>query len=349
MIANPISTQSRSLLYVSAGILVLLIALLAFAVPFSTGHGDVRVSLATMLRAIWSGPEDWQHCFLVIPLCLGMIYLKRKELAACRVVPSNLGLIPLVLSLCLYWLGYRMDVHYVGYFSLQLFVFGYITTVFGWQVVKVLIFPILFLFFAWPLPLVDNYIAFPLRIAMSNASVAVLNLIGIPVILQGTGILSAPDALTGMRPGQRFSVDVADPCSGIRSLFALMMVSALYGYFTLKEWWQKWFLFLCSMPLAILGNLCRILMLTFGTMAMGPAVAIGTLENPSLFHMAAGYLVFAVALGGMIGIGWLLQSLPNWIGNFRNPKPRQSSPKAESQQSAPTPANKAPAKRVDPY
>jgi len=87
-----------------------------------------------------------------------------------------------------------------------------------------------------------------------------------------------------------------------------MMVSALYAHFTLETWWKKWILFLCSVPLAIAGNLVRILTLTLGTMMFGAEFAIGknALTEPSWFHMGAGYMVFAVALGGMVGIGWLL-------------------------------------------
>jgi exosortase/archaeosortase family protein len=114
--------------------------------------------------------------------------------------------------------------------------------------------------------------------------------------------------MLGITAGKKFEVDVADPCSGIRSLFALMMASALYGNFTLKTWWQKWILFLCSAPLAIAGNLARILMLTIGTIVFGSDFAIGKnpLTDPSWFHVIAGFIVFAVAIGGMIGISRLL-------------------------------------------
>jgi exosortase/archaeosortase family protein len=114
--------------------------------------------------------------------------------------------------------------------------------------------------------------------------------------------------LLGIPAGKKFAVDVADPCSGIRSLFSLMMASALYGHMAMKNWWQKWILFLCSAPLAIAGNLARILMLTIGTIVFGAEFAIGksALSEPSWFHMAAGYLVFFVALGGMIAISKIL-------------------------------------------
>jgi exosortase/archaeosortase family protein len=73
--------------------------------------------------------------------------------------------------------------------------------------------------------------------------------------------------------------------------------------------WQKWVVFLSSIPLAVAGNFARIIMLTLGTITLGPEVAIGSIEEPTTFHMLSGFLVFAVALGGMLGVGWLLQRL----------------------------------------
>jgi len=315
---------------------------LYFVVEYGTGYGQGRVSVAAMLKGMWA-LEDWQHCWLVPFAICAIVYSQRNQLAKIPVSGSNWGSLFFTLGLFIYWAGYRTENITLSFISAQILTAGAIVWFLGWRWMLALAFPWLFMAFLWPLLFLDNMIAFPLRMIMSRASVVVLNLVGIPVILQGTGILSAPDVLTGMRAGQRFSVDVADPCSGIRSLFALMMVSALYGQFTLKLWWQKWILFICSMPLAVLGNLCRILMLTFGTMAMGPAVAIGTLENPSFFHMAAGYVVFAVALGGMIGAGWVLQMLPGWLRSLDKGVPGEgASPQAR-------PLGKADVKMDDPY
>ncbi|MFZ4387861.1 MAG: exosortase/archaeosortase family protein, partial [Chthoniobacterales bacterium] len=150
-----------------------------------------------------------------------------------------------------------------------------------------------------------------------------------PCLQQGTAIVSAPDFAAGLAAGQRFAVDVANPCSGIRSLFALMMVGALFAHFTLKGAWRKWILFLCTPPLAVMGNLARILMLTIGTVAFGSDFALGKnpLEHPSWFHMTAGYLVFIVALCGMMGIGSLLNRdwksiFGRWIGSSSHSPPR---------------------------
>ncbi|MEZ5300560.1 MAG: archaeosortase/exosortase family protein [Verrucomicrobiales bacterium] len=69
-------------------------------------------------------------------------------------------------------------------------------------------------------------------------------------------------------------------CAGLRSLFALMMVSALYGYYMLKKPWQRAALFLCAMPLAVLGNFARILLLVYGTIWWGSDFAIGVADAP---------------------------------------------------------------------
>jgi exosortase len=274
-----------------------------------------------------------------------IVYLQRKELARLPLRGTIWGIVPMGLALVFFWAGYRVENYYIGFFAIHLLVGGLILWLAGWRWFFSLFFAFAFLTFLWPLYFLENTITFPLRMIMSHASVAVLNLLGIPVILQGTGIISAPDPLVGLAAGKKFSVDVADPCSGIRSLFALMMVSALYAHFTLNTWWKKWMLFLCSIPLAIAGNLVRILTLTLGTVAFGTEFAIGknALTEPSWFHLGAGYMVFAVALGGMIAIAWLLNGgaagFAGWMRAFvrLNERPRTS----ENKESAPaTPKHK---------
>jgi exosortase/archaeosortase family protein len=144
---------------------------------------------------------------------------------------------------------------------------------------------------------------------MCQLSQLFLNGIGVETLRVGTALVSAPDYAKGLAQGQKFALDVATPCSGIRSLFALMMVSALYAHLSLEKTWQKWILFLLSPALAVMGNFARMVMLTLGTILLGSAVAIGTEEHPTTFHMAAGFFVFVVALGGMVGVSRLLQAI----------------------------------------
>jgi exosortase len=275
--------------------------------PYASGYGATRATMFAFMSWVWMNNPEWEHCWLVPLAVIGLIYYRRKALSVIPVQGSWLGLATLLGSLFLYWIGYLADNIYIGYASLLAFTGSVVLWFLGWRWLMALAFPIAFLAFMFPLPFMDNFLAFPLRIFMSNVSVAFLNFIGLSCLQQGTAIVSAPDFAAGLAAGERFAVDVADPCSGIRSLFALMMVSALYGYIAMDKPWQKWVVFLASIPLAVAGNFARIIMLTLGTIALGPEVAIGSLEKPTTFHMLSGFLVFAVALGGMLGVGWLLQ------------------------------------------
>jgi hypothetical protein len=276
--------------------------------PYASGYGATRVNAFRFMEFVWRSPE-WEHCWLVPFAVIGLLYYRRKDLSEIPVSGSWLGLAALLGVLFVYWVGYLADNIYLGYAALLGFVGASALWMLGWNWLKALSFPIAFLVFMFPLPFMDNFLAFPLRIFMSAVSVGFLNLIGLSCLQSGTAIVSAPDFAAGLAQGQRFAVDVADPCSGIRSLFALMMVSALYGYLVMDRPWKKWVIFLSSMPLAVAGNFARIIMLTLGTITLGPETAIGSMEEPSLFHQASGFLVFGVALGGMLGVGWLLQRI----------------------------------------
>lgn len=274
--------------------------------PYASGYGAMRVNTFEFMSYVWKSPE-WEHCWLVPLAAAGLVYYKRKSLAEIPVSGSWLGLAALFATLFVYWIGYLADNIYLGYAALLGFAAAAALWMLGWRWLKALSFPIAFLVFMLPLPFMDNFLAFPLRILMSTVSVGFLNLVGLSCLQSGTAIVSAPDFAAGLAQGQRFAVDVADPCSGIRSLFALMMVSALYGYLVMDRPWKKWVIFLSSIPLAVAGNFARIIMLTLGTITLGPERAIGSIEEPSTFHMLSGFLVFGVALGGMLGVGWLLQ------------------------------------------
>jgi len=307
-VTSPESIRTRQIELSVAGVCALASLWLLYAWnPYAYGYGSHMVTVLHFANTLWQG-EDWQHCYLVPFAVAGMIWFERKSLPDAAFTRSWTGLAVTVFGFFVYWVGYRADNIFIAYASFQILIGGLVLWLLGWTWAKALFIPWAFLVFLYPLTFLDNLIAFPLRMVMSEASVHVLNLFGIGCIKSGTAILSAPEPMANLRAGARFSVDVADPCSGIRSLFALMMVSALYGYFTQEGTWRKAVLFLSSIPLAIAGNLARIIMLTIGTIAMGPAVAIGTLEKPTFFHMMAGYAVFAVALGGMLGIGWLINA-----------------------------------------
>jgi exosortase len=296
------------------GSALLFFFLLAFVIPYSSSVWEVKRSLAGLILTMSNfgqAPEnysslDYTYC-LFVPVIFGyLVYLKWKTIERAPLKGSNLGLSLLVLGILTYWFGMRAENQYFGYAALQILLAGVILWLWGWAVFRILLFPWAFFLFAWPLPFLDPIIAFPLRMVMSTMASHLLPLIGIPCIQNGTALFSPSDALHNIPLGSRFQIDIADPCSGIRSLFALLMFSALFGYLFLPRLWQQWVVFLSAFPLAILGNLARVMMLVLGSIFFGSAFAIGTEDHPSWFHEACGFLIYVVALGAEIGLASLL-------------------------------------------
>jgi len=307
--------QDRTLWVEVAVAFAVVIGLYGF-IPYNFGFESKARSVFEMLQRFWTDPStaDWHHGMIVPLISVGLILHRAKELEKVVIQPSAWGVLGVVAALALFWVGYKIDITIVGFLSLQMMIGGLILWLFGWEMMKAVAFPYAFLMFAYPFYFLDTIVAFPLRGLMCQMSQFFLNLVGVDTLRVGTALVSAPDYAKGLAQGQRFALDVATPCSGIRSLFALMMVSALYAHLTLQKGWQKWVLFLLSPALAVLGNFARMVMLTLGTILLGSAVAIGTEEHPTTFHMAAGFFVFVVALGGMVGVSRILQGIGSGKG-----------------------------------
>lgn len=302
--------QDRTL-WMEVAVAVAVVVGLYGLIPYNFGFESRARSVFDMLGRFWTDPStaDWHHGMIVPLISVGLILHRAKELEKVVIRPSGWGVVGVVAALGLFWVGYKIDITIVGFLSLQLMIGGLILWLFGWEMMRAVAFPYAFLMFAYPFYFLDTILAFPLRGLMCQLSQFFLNLVGVDTLRVGTALVSAPDYAKGLAQGQRFALDVATPCSGIRSLFALMMVSALYAHLSLERGWQKWVLFLLSPALAVMGNFARMVMLTLGTILLGSAVAIGTEEHPTTFHMAAGFFVFVVALGGMVGVSRILQGL----------------------------------------
>jgi len=179
----------------------------------------------------------------------------------------------------------------VSLMSLILLIWGVPFYLFGWQMAKKLIFPCSYLIFCVPLNFMD-VLAFPLRIFSTVLATGMLNSIGIAAVRSGTAIYSA---VAG-----GFEFDVADPCSGLRSLLAMTALTAVYAYFTQRTLVRQWILFMASIPLAVAGNISRIVTVAVVAEAFGGKIALG------LYHDYSGYILFTASITLMVLIGGLL-------------------------------------------
>ncbi|GEP44591.1 hypothetical protein BGE01nite_38820 [Brevifollis gellanilyticus] len=290
----------------SFGIFVALaLAALMILQPYAAGYGAFRLTLLQELLMRWKDPT-WQHGFLAPFIASWLVWRQREVLMTLPVKGSVLGLAAVVVSMLAYFGGYKANNYYLGVFAIQLFLAGAVLACLGWAHARAMAFAWLMLCFMWPLVFLEDSLSFQLRELMVRTTSWLLNTIGLDTIREGTALISAP--VDGRASGQLFSLKVDGPCSGMRSLFALLMVSALFGYFRQKTLPRRLFLFFCGFPLAILANMARLLLLIGGTMAFGQEFAVGDQEKEvSTFHFLSGIVVYLVALAGLEMISKLMR------------------------------------------
>jgi len=281
-----------------------------FGLFISTFYGDLRDQFVGFFHGAPPSTSiagevvatEWTQC-LFVPIIVGwLVYWLWPRLRELPVQGSVHGYFILGAGLLFYLLGFMAENYYIGIMAMQLVYAGLIVLFLGWRFMRVLLFPWAFLLFMWPYGFFED-VAFQLRLLMSSLSHHTLTLMGVPNALNGTAIVSPPNDPTP------FAIDIADPCSGIRSLFALVMMAALAAFVLFNETWQKVIIVLASVPLVILGNLVRIVMLTLATIHFGESFALGVNDHPSWFHEGAGYVVYLVNFGSLLGLGWLLTKL----------------------------------------
>ena len=298
------SRESDALMLWPVGLFIVALVSVILLLPYAAGYGAVRMTIGRWLAIYWADPT-WQHGALA-PLIAGfLIWRQRTSLAILEPNPMRTGLGLSVFALFIFWIGYRGNFYYLGFGSLQLLVAGAVLWIWGWEHFKKISFAWFVLGFAWPYLFLEETLAFKLRFLMVRATSAFLNFIGVATLQDGTTLMSAATAVR--EQGAWFQLDVDGPCSGMRSLFALMLVSALYGYIRQRSFWRRGLIFAMSLPLAVMANMLRILLLIGASICFGQKFAVGKGEEyTSSFHFIAGIATFIVAIAGMKGVEWLL-------------------------------------------
>lgn len=297
--------------WLALGTLVVSLGLLFVVWPYQHWYFHERSSVLSGWLRLVSADAEWQFC-MVVPLLVGYLIYQRRAVYQTLTPDGTWWGVPLVIvGLVFFWMGYKVDTGYLGFLAAHVTLGGLLLLLLGWRWGRALLFPWLFLAFMWPMFPLEERLAFPLRMLTAGASGSFLNLVGLGVVQEGTALYSAADPAAGLLAGDLFRLDVEEPCSGIRSLFSLMMVSALYGYLTLKSASRRLVLFLSAIPLAMLGNFVRMILLAVAARWFGSDFAVGRNieghQEMSFFHSMAGFAVFGVALAGMFAVCSLLE------------------------------------------
>jgi exosortase len=260
----------------SVGVAVMVLLFAVF--PYQRWHFAERGSVIEgWWKVLTLVPEngEWQYC-LVVPLVAGWLAWRQRDfLVKLPVQGSWLGVPVLAVGIFCYWAGYKVDTGYLGYAALQLFLAGLILLLGGKAWMRALFIPWLFLAFAWPLFPLDNLLAARLKIPTAQIAGGLLNLVGVPCVREGSTLQSVADGVAGLQQGEKFTLDVSDSCSGMRSLYALIMTGVLYSMVALKGTGPRLLLAFSTIPLAVAGNVVRLLMLAVGCLVAGQEFAVG--------------------------------------------------------------------------
>jgi len=253
--------------------------------------GSLYVAVLPRMVLQWYGDGNYSHCFLV-PLLAGFfLFERRKELARTPVAPWTPGLAVVALALAQLLLGSLAGELFTERSSLVVLLAGLVLYLFGRGVFRGALLPLGYLVLMVPLPyIVYDLAAFPLRLFVSRVSVGFLQLFGILVQRDGNVIVFPTIVL-----------EVADACSGLRSLMSLLALGIAYAFFLPISPLKRVLLILCALPVAIFANAARVIMTGFLAQYWGAQAAQG------FFHEFAGLLVFALALALLLGIGALFQ------------------------------------------
>ena len=241
----------------------------------------------------WATDGNYSHGFLIPLVSLWLLWQKKKELAELSFTPDNRGLAVTALGLVLFIVGNAAAEYFTVRFSFIVTLFGLVHYLFGRELVKKSWFEFFFLIFMVPVPYVIYFAAtFPMQLLASKITAVGLNLIGMNVVRQGN-ILHIAD----------YSLEVAEACSGMRSLVSLMALGALFAYLTQKRFTPRILLFLATIPIAIIGNVFRV----FVTSLLAYTVTQEVTAEP--LHSLLGMSVFVVAFVLMFITGLILKQV----------------------------------------
>jgi len=236
-------------------------------------------TIAGLIRTWWINPE-YAHGFLIAPLCVYLVWRRRRQIAALEKRPSAAGGVVVALSLCLFVAGQLGAEQFLARVSLIGVLAGSVVFLMGWAQARLLALVFGLALLAIPLPaIVFNQIALPLQLLASAVAEETLVALSIPVLREGNVIFLSTATL-----------EVAEACSGIRSLFSLLATGLVYGYFTDDHVGRRTLLALGTLPIAITANAARVAGTGVLAHFSGPEAADG------FFHGFAGWLVFMSAL-----------------------------------------------------
>jgi exosortase len=243
-------------------------------------------TLAWLIEAWWSDAY-YSHGPLVLLISALLIWSSRQAVRRSPDSAQPWGIAVLILGLLLHAGAVLWRAYYLSAFGLLAVLAGLCLLFLGRQAMGKLLFPLVFLSFSIPLPLAERF-GPPLEVFAATQATNLVRLVGIPAVNEGSRVILA---------GSTFAVGA--PCSGLRSLVALIALAALLAHVLEGPGWARWLVFLSAAPVAILANLVRVASIFVVAYFWGPDAGLGYYHNVSslVLFLAAFILLILVSRG----------------------------------------------------
>jgi len=234
-------------LWISLGVSVLALVWFFLIVPrYGVARGQ---SALAWLVSAWNPETDYEHGWMFPFVIGGLIIYRLKEIRESISDGEWWGLVIVLAGVAFYAAGYRTLQPRITVGALPIILWGSVIYLGGLRTGLKLAFPLFFFWLAIPLPSFQQATVH-LQLIATEAAHHLSNLLGVATYYEGTEIYS--------RDGNWEPLSIAGGCSGIRSLMALIMISAAWAYIANMAMWKRVLLFLSAFPLAILGNVLRV-------------------------------------------------------------------------------------------
>jgi exosortase len=222
-----------------------------------------------------------------------VIWQRRRALAALPIQGSWLGVPLLLVGVAALFVGDITASLFPMRVSLLVILAGAVLFHFGSAMLCGLAFPLGFLLFLVPMPLIFFYaMTARLQNLAAGSGAWALDLLGVAVFLEGNVIhLSS------------LTLGVTEACSGIRSLITLVALGVAWAHFMLPKAWMQVVLVISVLPITIVANAGRVVMTGLVGRSFGVEYAEG------FFHFLSGWLVFMLAILGLLAVHGLLRAV----------------------------------------
>ena len=198
--------------------------------------------------AAWINQPDYSHGFLVLPIALFFLWIRRAEFPRTAIRPSAMGLVLLLVCVGLRYAAGKFFLQPLDCWTIPLWVMGSVWALLGWACLRWSLPSIVFLWFMFPLPYTaESWLSVPLQALATKLSTATLLILGQPALAEGNTIWLGEEQLF-----------VEEACSGLRIFVGIFALAFAFVLFSRWPWWQKALALVAALPIAIFANVLRV-------------------------------------------------------------------------------------------